>query len=93
MDTSQIEQFIEFPIDFQGQALAEKFLVGIVSVGTFISLLFAFALQNITLFLYPFAVFALIAAVVTFPSYPQYKTSPVTFLKRPAPKQINIELD
>lgn len=93
MDISQLEQYIEFPIDFKGQELAEKFLIGIISLGTFISLLFAFALQNIALFLYPFGVFALLAALVTLPAYSKYNTNPVTFLKRPAPQKIRIELD
>ena len=42
-----------FPIDFKGQEITELFLYIIISIGTIISLLFAFALQNITLFLYP----------------------------------------
>lgn len=93
MDASHLEQYIEFPIDFKGQELSEKFLYGITSVGTFISLLFSFLLQDITLFLYPFAFFSILAAIVSIPSYSKYNENPVKFLKRPEPKQINIELD
>lgn len=93
MDTSQIEQLIEFPIDFKGQELTEKFLFGIISAGTAISLLFAFVLQNIIFFLYAFTPFILIASLVCLPAYSKYNEHPVKFLQRPAPNQIDIALD
>lgn len=93
MDTSQIEKLIEFPIDFKGQEITELFLYIIISIGTFISLLFAFALQDITLFIYPFSGFCLLSAIICLPSYSEYKKNPVKFLKRPEPKNISIELD
>ncbi|KAG0683000.1 hypothetical protein C6P40_005250, partial [Pichia californica] len=88
MDTSQLEQYIEFPIDFKGQEITELALIIIITAGSFISLLFAFALQNITIFLYPFTAFSIIAALVCLPSYSKYKENPIVFLKRPAAKQI-----
>lgn len=94
MDVSQIEQYIEFPIDYEGQALVEKFMIGIISLGTVISALFGFALQDIVLCLYPFAAFVILGALVCLPAYSKFnEQKPVQFLKRPTPKPVQIEVD
>jgi hypothetical protein len=93
MDTSLLESLVEFPIDYTGQALVERFSFGIVVAGTLLSLLFAFALQDIVFFLYAFTPFIIIASLVCLPAYSKYNQNPTIFLKRPAPKNIQIELD
>lgn len=82
---------LEFPVDFQGQKLVDNFALAIIFIGTVVSLLFAFILQDIVYFLYAFTPFIGISLIVTLPNYTKYNEHPVTFLKRPVSK-INISL-
>lgn len=82
---------LDFPVDFQGQKLVDTFALAIVSIATVVSLLFAFALQDIVYFLYVFTPFIGISLIVVLPNYTKYNEHPVKFLQRPVSK-INISL-
>ena len=93
MDTSQLEKFIEFPIDFKGQQLVERISYVLITFGFIISLFFGFALQDITYSFYAFIPLVLLSIIIVLPSYPAYNKNPTVFLKRPVSKPINIEIN
>ena len=93
MDVSALESLVEFPIDFHGQQLTEKFLLVLTTIATITATLFSFALQDILYFPYVFVPFALLAAIIILPAYSAYTKHELKFLQRPPPKNIQIDLN
>lgn len=89
---TSIQDKLEFPIDLHGQRIAERALWAILSLGGIVALLFAYLLTNLSLTVYVFPLFVSLAGLVTVPSFAKYNEHPLTFLKRPPPKKIDIEL-
>ncbi|GMM28626.1 hypothetical protein DAMA08_013420 [Martiniozyma asiatica (nom. inval.)] len=87
-----VAELFSFPIDFQGQSTVYKFNILLATAASIVSFVFCFAVRDITLLPFCFGAFLLLAAIVILPPYSAYKTSPVTYLKRPQAKVVEIEL-
>lgn len=76
-----INSLLEFPIDFEGQKVANYLTIRCLSVGVVVSLLTGVLSNSIHNLVYTFAASLVVAAVIVVPSWPSYKKHPQSFLK------------
>jgi signal peptidase complex subunit 1 len=72
---------LEFPIDFKGQAKAERLSTILVYSGVVIALLAGLITQNLTILFYVFFSCLVATLAVVVPAYPFYKKNPPQWLK------------
>ena len=76
-----INAAIEFPIDFEGQKKADKYVSVYLYVSCLVSVLAGFLTQDIVNLLYAFAACTLVTAITVLPAWPCYKKNPTQWLQ------------
>lgn len=76
-----MSSFIEFPIDFEGQQLAEQAIFSISLISIPVSYLVGLLTGNLLYLFVTFAFFLVIALLVTLPNWPFYNKHPRSWLK------------
>lgn len=72
---------LEFPIDFKGQAKAERYSIALVYAGALIALLTGLITQDLSLLFYTFAGCLVATLCVVVPAYSFYKKNPPQWLQ------------
>lgn len=76
-----INSLLEFPIDFEGQKVANHLTIRCLSVGVVASILAGVLFNSIYTLVYTFAASLVVAVVIVVPAWPAYKKHPQSFLK------------
>lgn len=83
---------LEFPIDFEGQKAASKIIYLLAGAAAIVSLVVSIVFRDLSLSVFIFFGFFVIAMIATLPSYSSFNENPVKFSKRPVSKKIEIDL-
>lgn len=76
-----MSSFVEFPIDFVGQQLADNYILYISLISIPVSYLVGLFTNNLLYLVVSFATFIVISAILTLPNWPFYNKNPRTWLK------------
>lgn len=78
---AQINDLLEFPIDFEGQKKVDRIITLFVPVSAIVSVIAGFLTQSLFLLVVTFALTVLVTLVLVLPPWPQYKQNPVKWLQ------------
>lgn len=78
---AQINELLEFPIDFEGQKKVDRIISLFVPVSAVVSVTVGFITQSLFSLLVTFALAVLVTSVLVLPAWPQYKKNPVQWLQ------------
>lgn len=78
---AQINDLLEFPIDFEGQKKADRIISFFVPTAAILSVLAGFVTQSLLLLLVTFGLTVFVTLVLVLPPWAQYRQNPVKWLQ------------
>lgn len=78
---AQINELLEFPIDFEGQKKVDRIVFFFVPAAAILSVLAGFITQNLLLLLVTFGLTVFVTLVLVLPPWAQYRQNPVQWLQ------------
>lgn len=76
-----ILQYIDPKLDYHGQVLCNRMMIGIFAIGFGISFLFGIFINNLKYTLYGGIVTTIINGILTIPSWPYFRKNPLKYKK------------